>query len=253
MSAYFRAYCLSLKANMLDSVFKVANILLSQIVSFFYLETIFSNIPKLAGFTYNELVLVYGFYLVTKGCADLFSNNLYSLERYIKRGKLDMYYIKPNSILAQLLVENIDLTQLINVVVGGIIINQSLVGVEKLTFKLAAYVILTVVGIIVIFSIKLLSMSIAFWTFSSYPIAITLNNCCEFAKYPINIYGDILKKIFTFILPLSFISYFQLEISQMSENVWEDIILGTVAALMLLLISLFTWRNGLNRYQSGGQ
>lgn len=253
MIAYFRAYCLSLKANMLDSAFKLANILLSQIVCFFYLETIFDNIPKLAEFTYAELVLVYGFYLVTKGCADLFSNNLYSLEKYIKKGKLDLYYIKPNSILAQLLIENVDITQFINIIVGGIIIARSLTNVDNLAFKLGASAVLTIIGIVVIFSVKLLSMSIAFWTFSSYPIAITVNNCCEFARYPINIYGNVLRRFFTLIFPLSFISFFQLEIIRPSENICVDVILGTVATLVLLLISLLTWKNGLNRYQSGGQ
>lgn len=252
MSAYLRAYCLCLKANALDSMFKLANIVFSQVVCFFYLETIFNNIPELAGWTYDELVLTYGFYLVTKGCADLISNNLYSLERYIKRGKLDLYYIKPNSILGQLLIENIDLAQLINVFAGGLIIGRSLTGAGILINKLPALMFMTAIGVVVIFSIKLFTMSIAFWTFSSYPIAITLSNCCEYAKYPIDIYGDALKRFFMFIFPLSFISYFQVEVVRMQENIWWEVILGTFAALLLLLISLITWKKGLSKYQSGG-
>ncbi len=251
--AYLTIYFKMLKANYLDSLFKFANIILNQVVSYFYLYTIFNNIPSLINWTLNELVLTYGLFIFIKGIADFFTNNLYTLERKIKKGSLDFHLIKPFNVLLQILFEDLDLSQLINIFTGTILIfSVSRFFRYWYGLKIIYAMLLVVVGFLVVFAIKLITMSISFWTFSSYPVAIAFNNTSEFAKYPVDIYGVVLKKIFIYLIPFAFISYFEMRILLSNNINYLELFGGIAAALILLFLSLIIWKKGLKNYQSGG-
>ena len=57
---------------------------------------IFSNIPNLKGWEYNQVIFIYGFSLLPKGIDHLLSDNLWNLgHNIVRKGEFDKYMIRP--------------------------------------------------------------------------------------------------------------------------------------------------------------
>jgi ABC-2 type transport system permease protein len=75
----------------------------------------------------------------------------------------------------------------------------------------------------------------------------------DFAKFPLDIYGNVIKVLVTVVAPYAFISYFPALVLLDKETPWRW--LGFASPLVTLLAVLLTswlWRQALNRYQGVG-
>jgi len=239
------------KANFILDLF---NLLLNQAISILFLYIIATNLPELGGWNITELILIYGYFLLNKGTADFLTTGLYSIEGLIQQGGLDTLIVKPMSIIQQILVSKIDLSQIVNITIGFSLIISSIasLGITSIFRVLLISIGFLLVSILVIFSLRLISMSIAFWTQTSFPVAISIDNISVFAKYPLNIYSISLEKILTIILPYAFIAYFPVALVLGKIAVTTTISYIVFVIPVIFLLSLLIWKKGLQRYESSG-
>lgn len=234
-------------------ILELANIIFNQLISLTFLYIIASTLPKLEGWSINELILVYGYLMLNKGVADLASSGLYDIEMLIRNGKLDTLLIRPMPVLKQILLSRIDFVHVVNISlgVGLVIYSFTVISAIHIFTILIISLLFLILSIIVIFSLRLISMSIAFWTQTSFPIAMSIENVSDFAKYPISIYNYPIEFILTFILPFAFLSYFPVSII-LGKLHFAFVFKFIAIVPVICMISLFVWSKGLKRYESSG-
>jgi len=251
---FFVQYVKSLLSHKADFLLNVLTILLNQTMSLLFLYIIHTTVPSLKGWNTEELLLIYSIFLFNKGLSGFLTNGLYSIENLIKRGELDRYLIRPVSPLVQIIMSSVDITQIVNIIVGvGLFIYILPATSVILNFQsILVLMLFTFISLLLFFSIKLMTMSIAFWTLTSFPVTIAAENMSDFSKYPINIFPNEIRYILIFIIPWAFISYYPTAIILGRVTNYLYILLASVISCIFLMLSIYVWNKGLKHYGSAG-
>src|SRR6266852_3937957 len=89
-----------------DFFVSLATSLAATICAFGFVFILFTKIPKLAGWRFEEVIFLYGFSLIPYGLFNVISMNLYDFgNNYIIEGKFDRVLLRPISSLFQVLFE----------------------------------------------------------------------------------------------------------------------------------------------------
>src|SRR5260221_953626 len=95
---YFVQYAKARLEYRADFFSSVLASLLGTLASFSFLLIVFSRAPAVTGWTFEEMVFLYGFSLVPLGIFNLFSWNLYRFpDRYLIEGRFDRVLLRPLS------------------------------------------------------------------------------------------------------------------------------------------------------------
>lgn len=250
--SYYTIYFKVLKTHRIDMCLSIGNILVNQIITISYLFVIHNNVPSLRGWSIAHMILMYGLFVMNKGTAGLITGSLYSIEGHIREGTLDGILVRPIPPIIQILGEKLEISEILNVAIGGIV-TFSVIGIlENINIVLTMAIILLflVISIMVVFSIRLACMSIAFWTLTSFPIAIAVDNVSEFAKYPTTIYSKPLRFIIDYCIPFSVLAYFPADVIVHSR--YTGLYASIAISIISLFIAVFIWNKGLKSYKSSG-
>src|SRR5690349_2668761 len=116
---YFAQYAkvrLEYKADFLIAFFSS---MAATVFGFGFVLVLFTKIPRLQGWSFSEVMFLYGFSLIPLGFFNVISWNLYDFsEIYVIEGKFDRVLLRPVSTLFQVIFEKFRLESLQEVVTG---------------------------------------------------------------------------------------------------------------------------------------
>lgn len=242
----------SLEKHKVDTLLNFLNICANQAVSIVFLYIIFGSVPSLQGYTKDELLLIYGIFIFNKGIAAFFTGSLYEIESQIRDGTFDGILVRPVRPIIQILGLNLEFGELVNIGTGFAIIIAKLPAVKtKITiWDIITILLFVILSVIVVFSIRLICMSVAFWTLTSFPVAIAVDNVSDFAKYPTSIYNKGVKFMLDYIIPFAVIAYFP-TLVLLKDDI-KVALVSMVITVILFLFSMIVWRVGIKNYKSSG-
>ena len=117
LGLYFAQYAKARLAYRADFATAVLASFLGTAASFSVVLLLFSRFPHLAGWSFPEIVFLYGFSLLPYGLFNVVSLNLYEFaDRYLVEGRFDRILLRPVSPLFQILFETFRLESLQEVV-----------------------------------------------------------------------------------------------------------------------------------------
>lgn len=238
-----------------DFLVGIVGFLLVQLSTLLFLKIIFSNIPSLMGWTYEQVLFVYGFSLVPKGIDHLFFDNLWSIGHFtVRKGDFDKYLTRPINTLFHVMVEKLQIDALGELLMGIALICITL---PRLTIDWSVTrVLLTLLvipfAVMIYVAIKTGTAAIAFWTKRSGNITYMFYMVNDFAKYPIGIYNRFIKTVITYIIPFAFTAYYPAYYFLTGENPLFNIGLPMLIASVLMVIAVLIWNKGINAYESAG-
>lgn len=222
-------------------------------IAFLYL--VFQRIPSLNGWSFDEILFIYGFAQLPRGLDHLFTDNLWLLAgRIIVRGEFDRYLLRPINPLFHLLAERFQPDAFGELAVGIALIITSLSKL-KISFSfmdVIIFVFVVICGSIIYTSIKLFYASFAFWLKFSQSILFMNYMLADFTKYPLSIYSKWIRIILTFVVPFAFTAYFPAGyfVGKINMNIAVG---GTaLAAVVSFIIAYTTWTLGIRAYESAG-
>ena len=100
---YFAQFVKMRLAYRLDFVIDTMAVAFSSLVQLAVLATLFSKVEALQGWSFHQVLFIYGFSLVPLGLFNLTSINLYRFsDRFIIQGKFDRVLLRPRSTVLQL-------------------------------------------------------------------------------------------------------------------------------------------------------
>jgi ABC-2 type transport system permease protein len=238
-----------------DFWFGLLAFLLNQGLGILFIGLVFGAIPSLQGWSFYEVLFVYGFAQVPRGVDHIVFDNFWILAgRIIAQGNFDRYLLRPLPPLFQLVAERFQPDGIGELAAGLVALGFAAagLGLSPSPATLALGVLAVIAGVFIYAGIKLVFASVAFWTRTSQSWLFAAYRVADFAMYPIGIYGTGLRFILTFALPFAFTAYFPAA----AILGREDPLLGfggtIVAGAGAAAAGLLVWRLGLRAYESAG-
>ena len=256
---YFRYLSQYLKGRLAyrgDMLIQMMSAFSAQIGSLIFVMTIFNHIPDLNGWSYGEILFIYGFSQTSIALFSMFFSNLMSLSRfYILDGNLDRVLLRPLPPLFQIVIERLDIGSLSSLVVGVGALWYAAVKLDmSLSYHLLLFFVVLIFSATLIFAaFVLILVSLTFWVKDpTGAIAWPLMAIRDFAKYPITIYDPVLRVFLSWILPLAFTSFYPATLFLERSDYIFHARMTPVIALLTWGIGFFIWKSGLRRYESTG-
>ncbi len=211
------------------------------------------------GWSYEQLVFLYGLSYISDGLTSTFGAQVRRIESFVIRGDFDRFLVRPLSVIFQLFFKFIYLVGFMEVASGGIVLAYAC---RKVGFVLSAVNITKLVFVIIGATLIRLSIlvvigSIAFWTKRSATLIwITDGIILKTTQYPISIYPEIFRALFTFILPFGFVSFYPCtEFFKFGSqfNLPLNFAFWTpVIGFLTLVLAIRVFERGLGKYESAG-
>ncbi|MEM3592873.1 MAG: ABC-2 family transporter protein [Candidatus Micrarchaeia archaeon] len=227
---------------------------LNQVGSVFLLWVLLNSIIEINGWGFAELFLLNGIASLSINIFEYFFSSLHLMGSYIQRGRLDFILVRPRNEIFQILIHQINVEDLASPIfsIAKILIAFSLLKITLGPIDLLMFLLLLACGIVIIFSIVLFISSLSFFFFGIHYILYSFFDILEMLKYPIEIYGNMVAVLFTFVLPFAFASYYPVEFILGKGINKEFIWLSPIVAAMSFLIAYNLFKLGLKRYNSSG-
>lgn len=255
LGAYFAQFLKMRLAYRVDFFVDLGANLFAMAVQLTTLGVLFSKVPELRGWSFDEVLFIYGFSLLPLGLFNIVSVNLYRFaERYIAEGNLDRVLLRPVNPLAQVMCESFNVSGLNELVLGtGVMIYAgSNLGLSFGPLDLAAMVLLVPSAAVVYASVFLAVTCVSFWHEDRMGLAPPIYNVIRFARYPLTIYGRGVQIFLMFVLPFAWVAYMPATWFVGDGQAARWALLTPLVAMLTASLSLWAWRAGLRRYESTG-
>lgn len=229
--------------------------LVHQGASLIFIVVVFGHVQALKGWREQEVIFVYGYFLVAFSIFNATAANLWDFaERYIIRGEFDRILTRPLPSLLQVLLETMEPESLFGAVTGvAVMVWAALsLGLRFFPFDFPVFLVLLAGSVMVYVGLFTTLASVAFWTDSRTGLIPLLWNLNAYGRYPVDIYNRGLRLVFTYILPLAFVGFFPAAYF-LRRGEWAAYAALTPAVgAGVLFFGVLIWNAGVRRYLGAG-
>ena len=252
---YFKQYLKVRMSYRADFLIGLATSLTATVFAFGFQLVLFSKIPRLSGWTFEEILFLYGFSLIPYGLFNVVSLNIYDFgNNYVIEGKFDRVLLRPVSSLFQVVFEAFRIESLHEVVVGllAIAIATRRMGLHWSVADFALLLVYGLCGAVIYVAVFLILTSVSFWLEDRIGIAPPVWNLIAFGRYPLNIYSSFVQFMLSWIIPFGFASFYPtVRLLGRDEFRIYGALVPVVAAAFFVL-ALAVWNRGVRQYASTG-
>jgi ABC-2 type transport system permease protein len=229
--------------------------IMMQVVGVVFLNAIFARIPRLNGWSFWDVVLIYAMVTIGEGVGSLFFEGTWQLAWKINQGGLDYLIVRPFPVVLQVMGDAIGLNGIGNLITGGILLGLAVSHVD-ITWTVGTVllaVVLLISAIVVRLAISLASNAASFWISGPFSVfGFAIHQVGELARYPITIYAVGVRLMIGVLIPFAFASFFPVALLLgHGETAWVGL-LTPVAAAYTVVIAWLIFRRGLRRYEGSG-
>lgn len=200
----------------------------------------------------DDIKLTYGLATLAYALSRLFFNGFNNVSRQIKSGEFYLNMTKPFGEKFCLMSKGMPMERMGQVILGlGITIHAVTVIGTKI--QPVILIVSIINGTLIYGGLFILSAAFAFWIVESREITgIMTHGTLRAIVYPISIYNRALQELFTFIIPVAFVSYYPA--SFMLDKPVNGAIQSVtpVIGIAVLLLSVFVWNRGVKKYEGSG-
>jgi ABC-2 type transport system permease protein len=229
--------------------------LLTQSVGIAFLWAIFRRIPEVNGWRFWDIALIYSLVIVAEGLSVILAQGAWYLSGVVNTGQLDAILVRPYSPVLQVLSAEIGMNGFGNLIVGVALLVGALlhVSVEWSLTRVGLALILLVSAVLVKIGLNLATNCAAFWLSAPYaPFPFAMHTFGELARFPLTIYGPVIRILLSVALPYAFMSFFPATaILGRGAPLWIGL-LTPLVAVYCLGGGVWIFRRGLLRYESAG-
>lgn len=206
---------------------------------------LYSLKDNVGGYTFSQVLLLWGLAAGTYGFSHFFFKPAYSLSDTIINGKLDSYLVQPKNVLLSAITSDVETSALGDMISGYILLFVSGFSITKF-FLFTFFMIsggLALTGFTVILS------SLSFWFTKSDIIVETGNKLLtSFATYPDGIFKGMARIMLFTIIPVGLINYIPVKLID-NFNIYIFILIISFV-LIIIVFAFIIFYNGLKRYSS---
>ncbi len=220
-----------------------------------------STFGAVAGWTISEVAFLYGMVEISFGLMDMIFSGFDPpwFSTLVKQGQFTQLLLRPVGLWTQVLGSAFLLRRLARVGQGALVLVVALSQLQvEWTLVKALYLPLVIAGQVMCYgALFVVGSAIVFWTVDSIEaINILTYGSTEMTMYPMTVYPDWLRNIFTFLVPTIFMNYFPAlyflgKPDPLGFPAFAPFIAPFVGAAMLI-VSIGVFRIGMRHYQGTG-
>lgn len=228
-------------------------------IEFLGIWALFDRFGSLGEWSLPEVALFYGMVSIAFAIAEAIPRGFDQFHLQVKNGDFDRLLVRPRSTALQVGATDLQLMRVGRVFQGLAVLLYGAWALE-ITWSLGsiALLIAAIAGGACLFSgIFILQATLAFWTVESIEIVNTLSyGGVEAAQFPVTIYREWFRRVFTFLIPLATINYYPAHaILGRPDPLGSPLLfqyLAPLVGVVFLIICLQIWEVGVRHYRSTG-
>ncbi len=232
---------------------------LNCLLSIATIQFVVAEFGTLNGWEFNELAFLYGLAMMSHGFSIVLFIQTWYMGSLLLHGEFDIFMLRPLNVLFQFLFLRFNLIGVTDLIPGTIIF---IYGCQKIHFQWTLQSTLAIIAVLIGATLIrgalfLFTGSFAFWTKSNNQFS-DLNGTmlAQTTLYPLSMYPTIIQAIFTFIIPLGFISFYPAsdilgktsQFTFFNGAIWLTLFVG----ILVFWIATRLFNHGLKRYESAG-
>lgn len=247
-SSYRASFALDLGSSLLVGLVELAEVWI-----------LFHNVTVLGGMAFPSIALVFGLADMAFALADLAFGHCDRLPTYLRAGTLDVFYLRPQPLLAQLVASDISLRRLARCLVGLAALGYGLVAadVHWSTGTVVLLVVTFVSGFAIFAALFVWAAGLQFFLVNGAEMTNAFVYGGRYAAtQPGRVWSGPLKVVFGMVFPVAFAAYLPtLRVVDLPSPPpfpgWAGWC-APVAAVWAWAAAIASWRWGVRHYQGGG-
>jgi len=252
---YFAQYAKVRLAYKADFFIAFFSSMAATVLGFGFVLVLFSKIPQLQGWSFDEILFLYAFSLIPLGLFNVVSWNLYEFgDLYIIQGRFDRILLRPVDTLFQVLFEKFRIESLQEVVTGLVVITLCVrrLHLEWHATEHLTFAAMVVCGALIYLSVFLILTAVSFWFEDRVGIVPPVFNMLAFGRYPLTIYNTFIQFMLSWIIPFGFASFYPTTHFLGRAAFTSYFRLVPVVAVSFFTLAIFVWNRGVRNYSSTG-
>ncbi len=259
MAHYFRIWLASARYSIVRTMMFRFDFFLWAMVELFWMSVnlllvsvIYEHTDSIAGWTKYEMMLLVGTaMLIQRFLMGFFWSSIFEMSRNIRSGNFDFFLAQPGNLMFMATTRKLDLDGLANsfIAAGVVIYSAHRLHLHPTAGGLAGYALMVFCGLVIHYSILVMSMSLAFWITSAQGVEGSYFTLTEFSRLPREAFRGFASLLFVWLLPVVVVSNAPARMLLRGfEPRW---MLGLVAATVVwFAAAVFVFHRGLRRYSS---
>jgi ABC-2 type transport system permease protein len=253
--AYFAQFLKTRLAYRADFLIDAGANLVGTAVQLAVLAAVFAKVRALQGWSFEEVLFIYGFSLLPLGLFNLVSVNLYRFaERYIADGNFDRVLLRPINALAQVLFESFNVSGLNELLLGAGVMIYAGSRLELAFGWPDALILLVLVptAALVYVGVFLGLTAVSFWHEDRMGLSPPVYNIIRFSRYPLTIFSTPIRLLLTFVLPFAWVAFYPSTWFLGSPGFRKLALITPFVGILAFALAYTIWRRGMSRYTSTG-
>jgi len=250
LSQYFKSR-LAYRANFLSEL--VSN-LVFEVINLVFILVVFQHVSTMKDWTRDEIIFIYGFFLVPYAVFSMFFSFWDFNEKYIIRGEMDRILTRPINNLAQVCLESIAPDRIFGVITGLIIMGYAAfqLGLSFAWYDVPLFILLVISSSLIYAGVYTGIAAVSFFSDSRTGIAPMIWNIQNYGRYPVDVYNKVIRILLTWILPFAFVGVYPAAYFLRKEVYYGYAMLTPVMGIVFFCIGLFVWKLGVRKYSGAG-
>ena len=240
---------LEYQANVLIELLAVV---MSLSGSLFMLSLFFGPDQTLGGWSWPQALMVQGLYTVFDGMASTWLRpNLGAIVTHVREGTLDFVLLKPIDSQFWLSLRTLSPAGLPEIGLGFVVATWGAIqaGVVLSPLSVLAALVMLVAGGLILYSLWFLIAATSIWFVKTWNATEVLRTLLASGRYPLSAYPPALRVLFTFLLPVAFLTTVPVEIL-LGQIQAGSLLLGVLLATTFFALSRSFWLFALRHYTS---
>jgi ABC-2 type transport system permease protein len=229
--------------------------LMLQSVNIIFLLVVFTKIPAIKGWNREEVMFIYGFFLLPFAVYSGFFNHLFDVpEKYVLQGEMDRVLVRPLNSWFQVVVETMNPELLVSGFAGIAIMAYcgNNMGLSLVWWDIPLALVLITGAILIYAGVYTFLASLGFWTEGNIGLMPMVYNMSHYGRYPMTIYRGPTRFILTWILPFAFVGFYPATFIMHRYEYINYAMLTPVIGVICFTVAYMVWNAGIRRYRGTG-
>jgi ABC-2 type transport system permease protein len=261
MMHYLRVWLASARYSILRMLMFRGDFFVWALVELFWMTVnlltitvIYRHTEGIAGWSKYEMILLVGTsMLIQRLLMGFFWSSIFEMGRNIRNGNFDYVLAQPGNVLFMASTRKLDPDSLANVIIAASIVIYAArqLGLQPGLGDIALYLAMLFCGLVIHYSILVLSMSVAFFLRNSQGLEGGYFTLTEFSRLPRQAFKGFVSLLFVWLLPVVAVSNAPARtvIGRFGEN-WKWTLAPFLFAAVWFALAVFVFNRGLRRYAS---
>ena len=259
MARYLRLLGIQLRASAALTLQYRVEFLVSGLLSVFWtglslvpLLVLFGARTQVAGWSFDETLVVMGFFALVKGVLEGAVNpSLTAVVEHIRKGTLDFVLLKPAD--AQFLVSTarFEPWRVVDVLGGLVLMGAAFHRMGRVPAAGAVALSLAVLAsaTVILYSLWILVVSAAFFVVKVDNLSFLFLSLYDAARWPSDVFPAALRAVFTFVIPLAVLTTIPAQ-ALLGRIGGREVAATLAGALAFALVARRVWLHSIGRYTS---